>query len=126
MLFWVFVMDTPGVNTPWKKAAAEQKAAEERAAKRLEKLKPQQSEDSKDVEAQKSEEDEEDDDVNIPEEMPEDALFIPLWFAHKKPKTFYKGTDPEWQSFVDFSKDRKRSQFIRSAWHLSGVVIFGN
>ena len=112
MLFWIFVLDTPGVETPWKKAAAEEKAAEERAAKRLEKLKPQQSENSKDVEAQKSEEE---DDADIPEEMPEDALFIPLWFARKKPKTFYKGTDPEWQSFVDFSKDRQRSQFIRSA-----------
>ena len=111
MLIWVFILDTPGLNTPWKKAAAEEKAAEERAAKRLEKLKPQESENSKAVETKDSEED----DADVPEEMPEDALFIPLWFAREKPKTFYKGTDPEWQSFVDFSKDRKRSQFIRSA-----------
>ncbi|KAL8785585.1 MAG: hypothetical protein Q9195_008571 [Heterodermia aff. obscurata] len=122
MLFWIFVLDTPGVNTPWKKAAAEEKAAEARAAKRLEKLKPQELENTKDVEAKNAEEEEED--AEIPEEMPEDALFIPLWFARKKPKTFYKGTDPEWQSFIDFSKDRKRSQFIRSAWDLSSVVIF--
>ena len=116
MLFWVFILDTPGVTTPWKKAAAEEKAAEERAAKRLEKLKPRESGDSKDVEGKDVEvTDADEEDVDIPEEMPEDALFIPLWFARKKPKTFYKGTDPEWQSFVDFSKDRKRSQFIRSA-----------
>ena len=120
VLFWVFILDTPGVDTPWKKAAAEEKAAEERAAKRLEKLQPRESEDSKDVEVTDADEE----DVDIPEEMPEDALFIPLWFARKKPKTFYKGTDPEWQSFVDFSKDRKRSQFIRSAWNIPIVVMF--
>ena len=120
VFFWVFILDTPGLNTPWKKAAAEERAAEERAAKRLEKLKPQQSENSKDVEAKHAEEE----DVDIPEEMPEDALFIPLWFAQQKPKTLYKGTDPEWLSFVDLSRDRKRCQFIKSAWDLSSVVKF--
>ena len=121
VLFWVFILDTPGVNTPWKKAAAEEKAAEERAAKRLAKLKPQGVENSKDVAAKDAEEE----DVDIPDEMPEDALFIPLWFARQKPKTFYKSTDPEWQSFVDFAKDKNRNRFIRSAWDFSSVVIFG-
>lgn len=112
------MLDSPGLNTPWKKAAAEEKAAEEKAAQRRNKKIPPVSENAeKDKivtpgEAKTENEDEED--VQVPAELPEDALFIPLGFAHKKPKTFYKGTDPEWQSFVDFSKDRKRTRFIKS------------
>ena len=108
--FWFFVLDAPGVDTPWKRASKEEQAAEERAAKRAKVQKPQASEDVKDGEAEGKEEEE---DVDVPEEMPENAVFIPLGWAKKKPKTFYKGTDPEWQSFVDFSKDRKRTQVIR-------------
>ena len=117
--FYFFVLDSPGLNTPWKKAAAEDKAAEEQAAQRRNKKIPPVSENAaKDKTENPGEvktETEDEEDVQVPAEMPEDALFIPLGFAHKKPKTFYKGTDPEWQSFVDFSKDRKRTRFIKSA-----------
>lgn len=106
------MLDSPGLNTPWKKAAAEEKAAEEKAVKLGKRPKTQELEAVKDEEAEKVAEE----DVDVPEEMPEDAIFIPCGFAHQKPQTFYKGTDPEWQSFVDFSKDRNRTQLIRSAY----------
>ena len=111
VFIWNFVLDSPFIDTPWKKAAAEERAAEERAAKRLKESKRPEFENVEGEDSKKAEEE----DVDVPEEMPEDALFIPLGIARQKPQTFYKGTDPEWQSFVDFSKDRKRSQLIRSA-----------
>ena len=59
-------------------------------------------------------EEEDEDDVDIPEEMPEDAIFIPLGFTHQRPQEFYKGSDPEWQSFIEFRKDREREKAVRS------------
>ena len=46
--------------------------------------------------------------------MPEDAIFIPLGFTHQRPQEFYKGSDPEWQSFIEFRKDREREKAVRS------------
>lgn len=59
---------------------------------------------------------EEEEDVEVPSEPPEDAWFIPLGLARQRPQTFYKGGDPEWQSFVEFSHDKKRNHFIRSLY----------
>lgn len=56
----------------------------------------------------------EEDDIQVPDVMPENAIFIPLGFPRQLPRTFYKGTDPEWQSFMEFSKDKKRSLLIRN------------
>lgn len=63
----------------------------------------------------KTEEDEQVDenDVQVPETMPEDALFIPLGLVRQLPHTHYKGSDPEWQSFVEFGKDGDRSITVR-------------
>ena len=58
--------------------------------------------------------DEEDDDVEIPETMPEDAIFIPLGLARQRPETYYKAADPEWQSFIEYRKDREREPAIKS------------
>ena len=44
----------------------------------------------------------------------EDTIFIPLGFAYKLPRKFYKGTDPEWQSFIQLSRDKKRCEFLKS------------
>ena len=55
-------------------------------------------------------------DVQVPDEMPEDAVFIPLGPVRQLPQTFYKGTDPEWQSFIEFSKDKKKSLAVRSKY----------
>ena len=48
--------------------------------------------------------------------MPEDAVFIPLGFVRQRPHTHYNGTDPEWQSFVEFRKDRERSVAVQSTF----------
>lgn len=56
----------------------------------------------------------EDEEDPVPEIMPDDALFIPLGLAHQRPPTYYKGTDPEWQSFLEFAADQKRSHQVRS------------
>ena len=57
--------------------------------------------------------DKEEDKVEIPETMPEDAIFIPLGFARQRPETYYKATDPEWQSFIEYRKDREREPAIK-------------
>ena len=54
------------------------------------------------------------DDVQVPDTMPEDAFFIPLGRIRQLPQTHYKGSDPEWQSFVEFGQDRERPAAVRS------------
>ena len=54
------------------------------------------------------------DDFEVPDTMPEDALFIPLGRVRQRPHTHYKGSDPEWQSFVEFGNDRQRPAAVRS------------
>ncbi len=54
-----------------------------------------------------------DDEFQIPDTIPEGAYFIPLGFARQRPQTYYKGSDPEWQSFLEFAKDRQRGLSIR-------------
>ena len=46
--------------------------------------------------------------------MPEDAIFIPLGFTRQRPQTYYKGSDPEWQSFLEFRRDRDKEKAVRS------------
>lgn len=64
--------------------------------------------------------DEEDEEAEVEEERTseeikeDDTIFIPLGFAYKLPQRFYKGTDPEWQSFVQLSKDKKLCEFLKS------------
>ena len=48
-----------------------------------------------------------------PEESPEDAWFIPLWFAKQCPPIYYKSEDPEWQSFRKFAKDRAKLEAVQ-------------
>lgn len=73
------------------------------------------AEEEEGADAEEEDEDEgEDEEDLIPEIMPEDALFIPLGLAHQRPQTYYKGTDPEWQSFLEFASDHNRSYQVRS------------
>lgn len=44
----------------------------------------------------------------------EDTIFIPLGFAYQLPRKSYKGSDPEWQSFVQLSKDKRQCQYLKS------------
>ena len=59
--------------------------------------------------------DEAETEIGIPETMPEDAIFIPLGLARQRPETYYKATDPEWQSFIEYRRDREREPAIKSA-----------
>jgi hypothetical protein len=51
------------------------------------------------------EEEDEDDDV---------VIFLPTGLSRPKPKTFYKGSDPEWKEFSSVAKDRKRLERIQN------------
>ncbi|KAF2723235.1 hypothetical protein K431DRAFT_283042 [Polychaeton citri CBS 116435] len=42
----------------------------------------------------------------------EDSTFIPMTWAQKRPRTYYKGSDPEWQEFVKVAKDKPRHRKI--------------
>lgn len=53
-------------------------------------------------------------DITTEDVQPDDAMFIPLGWARQCPMTFYKGSDPEWQSFVKLAQDKEMSLFIRS------------
>ena len=68
-------------------------------------------------------EDEDEDDVQVPENMPEDAFFIPLGLVRQLPHTHYKGSDPEWQSFVEFGRNRERTTAVRSRF--ASTLFFG-
>ncbi|OJD35118.1 uncharacterized protein BKCO1_1900017 [Diplodia corticola] len=47
------------------------------------------------------------------EEWDDDAMFIPLGWTKPVPRTFYRGSDPEWQEFRKVAVDQKRHERIR-------------
>ncbi len=57
--------------------------------------------------------DREDDEEDEEFEGDEDALFIPFSWPKQQPRTFYKGSDPEWQEFIRLSKDPQRHKDIQ-------------
>ena len=63
------------------------------------------------------------DDVEVPDVMPQNALFVPLGRPRQTPQTYYRGTDPEWQSFIDFRKDKKKAGDVQSMFASSLVDI---
>ena len=78
----------------------------------------------RDKQNDKTQEDEvEEDDVQVPETRPENSLFIPLGRVRQLPLTYYKASDPEWQSFVKSLQDHKRSAAIQSTFPSSIVDI---
>lgn len=42
------------------------------------------------------------------------STFIPLTWSKKLPRTFYKGSDPEWQSFLAIAKDKPRHTALQT------------
>lgn len=66
---------------------------------------------------------------NMPDdgdEEDEKALFIPFPGTTQQLKPVpYKGSDPEWQEFIKFSKDQKLAKRVRGAFNLvrDGVVV---
>ena len=54
-------------------------------------------------------------------EPDEDSLFIPLSFAKRKERSFYRGSDPEWQEFVKLANDKEKRKKIQQ--DLVGLVM---
>ncbi|KAL8818845.1 MAG: hypothetical protein Q9223_002613 [Gallowayella weberi] len=50
----------------------------------------------------------------------EETIFIPLGYPYELPQTFYKGSDPEWQSFVRLARNRKKCAALKN--ELTGIV----
>ena len=42
-----------------------------------------------------------------------EPLFIPLGWPKQLPQTYYKASDPEWQSFLAFNRDPKKAQQLQ-------------
>lgn len=53
----------------------------------------------------------------------EENTFIPMTWPTKLPRTFYKGSDPEWQEFVKIAKDKPRHKKLQD--ELVAVVFNG-
>lgn len=53
----------------------------------------------------------------------EDSWFIPMTWATKLPRVFYKGSDPEWQEFVKIAKDKPLHKKLQD--ELVQVVFHG-
>ncbi|KAL9043186.1 MAG: hypothetical protein Q9214_003580 [Letrouitia sp. 1 TL-2023] len=50
----------------------------------------------------------------------DDTYFIPLGLPYQLPKEYYKGSDPEWERFVQLSKNREQRERIKN--NLAGLV----
>ncbi|KAF1354917.1 hypothetical protein BDV97DRAFT_282308, partial [Delphinella strobiligena] len=54
----------------------------------------------------------------------EDSFFIPLTWARKLPRTYYKGSDPEWQEYVKIAKDHTKHKRINL--ELADIICQGS
>lgn len=54
-------------------------------------------------------------------EPDEDSIFIPLGFAKRKERSFYRGSDPEWQEFIKLANDQERHKRIQQ--DLVGLIM---
>ncbi|KAK3054327.1 hypothetical protein LTR09_004595 [Extremus antarcticus] len=53
-----------------------------------------------------------------------ESTFIPLTWSKTLPRTYYRGSDPEWQSFIQIAKDRTRHKKIQN--ELVQIVFTGS
>lgn len=67
-------------------------------------------------EAEAEEVPDEEEDI-VPDEQPDDAWFIPVGWPQRKPREYYRGSDPEWRSFTEFAKNEERGRLVRSMYH---------
>ena len=74
--------------------------------------------DSESTQEEKTGDSEEEDEylVDLPDQLPEDAIFIPLWWGKKKPVEYYKGSDPEWKGYVKFAQDKQKVKAVRGTY----------
>ena len=64
-----------------------------------------------DVQRNTRPDEEEDDDDEY--EGDEDAFFIPFSWPKELPRTYYRGSDPEWQEYVKFSRDEEKHKDVQ-------------
>jgi hypothetical protein len=58
----------------------------------------------------------EDEEYEDEDDYDDAILFLPTGFSRPKPKTLYRGSDPEWQEFKKVASDRPRVEKIRSSY----------
>ncbi|KAK3208537.1 hypothetical protein GRF29_77g1000491 [Pseudopithomyces chartarum] len=71
--------------------------------------------DEEEKEYDNGDDDDDNDDEDGEEEEEEDdsLIFFPTGFSRPRPRRFYKGSDPEWQTFARLAPDRQRLDKIR-------------
>ncbi|KAH9828752.1 hypothetical protein Tdes44962_MAKER09230 [Teratosphaeria destructans] len=74
----------------------------------------QEVKDGEQQQEEEEEEEEEDEDEDEDDEMVmEGSAFIPMTWGKKMPRTYYKGSDPEWQEFIKVAKNKERHKRIQ-------------
>jgi hypothetical protein len=48
------------------------------------------------------------------EEDDEEGMFIPFTWPKEQPRTYYKGSDPEWKEFIKFAKNKTMHKDVQS------------
>lgn len=54
----------------------------------------------------------------------EENTFIPLTWSRKLPRSYYRGSDPEWQDFIKVAKDKSRHKKVQD--ELVQIVYLGS
>ncbi|KAL9599673.1 MAG: hypothetical protein Q9219_003661 [cf. Caloplaca sp. 3 TL-2023] len=72
--------------------------------------------DDSDEEEEEEEEEHTTEDGTTDEQNKDDTIFLPLGFAYRLPKKYYKGEDPEWQSFVKLSQNAQLCDYLKSRY----------
>ena len=70
------------------------------------------------------EEEEEEEEEGPPFYADEENTFIPLTWSKKMPRTYYRGSDPEWQEFIKIAKDKGRHRKVQD--ELVQIVFAGS
>jgi hypothetical protein len=52
------------------------------------------------------------DDTDNPDEEEGSGFFLPIMWPVEEERTFYKGSDPEWQEFVKFANNQSRRKEV--------------
>ena len=66
-----------------------------------------------DEEEEEYDEDEEEDEDDDDDDDDDSLIFFPTGFSRPRPRRFYRGSDPEWQTFARLAPDRQRLDKIR-------------
>lgn len=73
---------------------------------------------------QQGEGDSEEEEDGPPFYADEESTFIPLTWSTKLPRSYYRGSDPEWQDFIKIAKDKSRQKKVQD--ELVAIVHTGS